>query len=667
MPNFKKFKTVICLVFIFLFILLPFENIFALELGDILTFMGGGPIGWLGYKVVTMISSSMVPTGNLITDPINNIALGIAKIIAGFIINTSQLLINLGQSILTYTINYEAGWTNPADFNSSSGKVVEAGWGIVRNVANAALIIGLVIIAINIILGREENKAKKTLINFIIIALLINFTPVICGFIIEGSNIITKSFISGGISSTGTDLVSSGFATLFNNVKDDNVMAIAAMTVIYALFALVSFFIYLLYGLLFMGRAIILWILVIVSPIAFATKVFPKSEYIKYIFPSVTYWDDWWKSFVQWCVIGIPAGMSIYLANMLVPQIANVSMDGDIGSIFTNIIALIFSCLPPFIFLIAGFFLSISAGGQVGSFVGGVATGAWAMTGGKYVNTLKEKAKQGGEWLVEGGKRTATGLAIGGLTEGIPGAYKGAFTPEGREKAVQSWEKTKEYVKWNRRGESAAKRNAEIEEEAKRMGNISKEDRQEISLKETMTRKGELQRAAAFKKSLEKGEATNAQLDYLSKNKDWAKTFGVDLKDAAKARPDYAQKLINKSAQEVINEMSPADAGKTINSASFADPQVLTSLSTQTMKGKLNKGKEEDLNKIREGFAKLLQNMNVFSGTIVLPEDLNKLVLNNVGAIGKEADKMINSGVAEEKRTGERIKELVNAQYQRKI
>ncbi|MFZ3054808.1 MAG: hypothetical protein WA091_02415 [Minisyncoccales bacterium] len=317
--------------------------------------------------------------------------------ITKFVLDIQSLLsvymVNFGQTFLTTNTNSNL----LTQASSQNNAIVQSGWGIVRNIANAALVIGLIIIAITIILGYQDNKAKQVLINFILIALLINFTPVICAFIIDGANIITNSLLAGG-----TDTGFGGAITNAFSILQKTSMAPAekiAEGSIYFVFSLIAMVIMFLYGLLFMARTVILWILVIVSPIAFATKVFPQSKYIRKIFPSVTYWDDWWEQFIQWAVIGIPAAIFLYVSI----QLMSVAGAGLSAMTSENTINTLMTFATPFIFLIAGFMITISAGGQVGATIGSFATGyLWGKTGGKVLNTAKEVGEKGMTMAKEG-------------------------------------------------------------------------------------------------------------------------------------------------------------------------------------------------------------------------------------------------------------------------
>ncbi len=250
--------------------------------------------------------------------------------------------------------------------------IVGIGWEITRNLANVALIFGLVYIAINIILGSQEVQAKKSLINFVLIAILINFTPVICGVIIDASNSLTQYFLQEGVRS---DLVNFLKDTLANSQGMD-----FAALIVFFFFGIFSAVIYLLYALLFAARYIMLWILIIVSPIAFASKVFPKSKYITMVFPSYCYWDEWWTQFIQWNVIGIPAGFFIYLSNVAMVEMAGGGMFADSSGI--SVFGTLFTFAMPFIFMAIGFFTTMSSGGAVGAKIGGVGKQIWGKTGG---------------------------------------------------------------------------------------------------------------------------------------------------------------------------------------------------------------------------------------------------------------------------------------------
>jgi hypothetical protein len=684
MFNFSKIKVLVFLLFILLtfFWILPTRTADAVDAVDVIKnssnfyFLGPTAIP-AGIAISGLQFLEIVPEPKEGSDDF--IFSSIIKSVVVLMQWVSNSLLSFGTGILSYVV--EGGFTGMqvTNFDSESenyNPLVETGWGIARNLANAALVIGLIIIAINIILGREENKAKKTLINFIIIALLINFTPVLCGFVIDGSNIITKSFMTGGINTNLNDLINKSW----NELEGDDINVVFFSGISLCIFTVYSFYIYILYALLFAARYVMLWILVMASPIAFATKVFPQSKYIKKIFPSILYWDDWLESFAQWCVIGIPAGLFIYLSNIMMQNAPTIyAASNSTNDIIGGIIGGLFVYFIPLLFLLAGFFISISAGGQVGSYLGGVAKNS--------LGKITEKAKAGGTWMYEGGKGIAIGSAVGGLSgisEGlssiqakgygaglkdtIVGGTKGFISgagAEGREKAAKQIAEIKEGIGWTKRGDYASKIKGDIDESQKRMGSLSDDDREAISLSPGLTRQAQLDSIGAFNNNIEKGKLTDKQLEYLTKNKNWAEKSGVNLKDAAKARPEYAQRLVNKSAYDVVNGMNPADAGKTINSNSWSQPSVLLSAHPNTIAGKIKKGSAEDIKNMKTGLIAELN--NIFSQIpnthfpTVTEDNLVSVIEQNRTILENHIDNnLMTSTLPENQRRGTTLAEILN-------
>ncbi|GAG05001.1 unnamed protein product, partial [marine sediment metagenome] len=79
---------------------------------------------------------------------------------------------------------------NPALYNFMDEGIVQAGWAIVRDICNLFFILILLIIAFATILRLEPYDIKKMLPKLLIIALLINFSKMICGLIIDFSQVL---------------------------------------------------------------------------------------------------------------------------------------------------------------------------------------------------------------------------------------------------------------------------------------------------------------------------------------------------------------------------------------------------------------------------------------------------------------------------------------------
>lgn len=342
---------------------------------------------------------------DFVTDPVGTIATAIVSVITDIIASLCGFILNLGSQMLSWSIT-----AGGIDQTGRGSPVVTEGWNLTRGLANSALIIGLVIIAINIILGKEEEQAKKTLINFVIVALLINFTPLICGFLIEGANIIARGFISEGITNEMSNQFLEG-VTLARDGAD--LLEVLMLMIFLIVFSIISFFVYILYSLLFLARTVVLWILIVVSPIALATKVFPKSNAVRKFFPSILYWDDWYEMFLQWVIIVVPAAIFIHLSNIAIKTLVITKPPEEANDIISNG----FSCSLPLIFLIVGFMVTISSGGKIASPIGDLGKKAWAATagaaGGYAIGKAKAGAKATGTWAKEGAIGMAAAPFVG--------------------------------------------------------------------------------------------------------------------------------------------------------------------------------------------------------------------------------------------------------------
>ena len=202
----------------------------------------------------------------------------------GFIIAFGTIAITIS-SILS---NWAAGillWVMSTGINISytgfDNPVVAAGWPIMRDLANMFVVLGFVIIGLATILRLKNYEAQKLLPRLIVVALLINFSLVICGFFIDASNIAIGTLFKGGgylerstLSQTGNDL-STIWSSNFFNKSPATFLAIVTGMVIKNY---ISLFIFIAYAFLFLLRYMMLWILVTFSPLAFVSAVFPMSQ-----------------------------------------------------------------------------------------------------------------------------------------------------------------------------------------------------------------------------------------------------------------------------------------------------------------------------------------------------------------------------------------------------
>ena len=231
---------------------------------------------------------------------VSNLVCGLARIILGWVVGPYF-------TTLPYT----------------HGGVVEIGWPLVRDFINMFFVIALAVIGLATALRIKEYQAQKTLPILIAIAILINFTPVICGLVVDASNILMNFFLER---LTGFNAMAESFdiqrSMVWELVKTpknlfDLRQAASALgqSTVMIIFDWVAAYIFFIFSLLFIMRYVMIWALVIVSPIAFFSKIFPGSQ--KHLFKSILGWDEWWEQFIEWSLLGVIAGFFLYLAEQL--------------------------------------------------------------------------------------------------------------------------------------------------------------------------------------------------------------------------------------------------------------------------------------------------------------------------------------------------------------
>jgi len=537
----------------------------------------------------------------------NQDILNISSAILGFFTFTisgiAQGILNVGYYLLTWVISPD--FMGPV---IQDNPVVQSGWETVRNLANVALVFGLVAVAISIIVGFQETKAKKALINFIGVALLINFTPVICGVIIDFANKLMELFLSSGINYGLTKNITLGLnSSSFSFEKPIGAIA-------YLLFAIFASVIYFLYAFIFIARHIVLWVLVIVSPIAFASKVFPEGKYVAKIFPSITYWDEWWNQFLQWTVIGIPASFSLYLSEKIISTGSLVSTPpGDIsglGSLFAFII--------PLAFLIVGFFVTVSSGGQIAEMATGygrkafgkIAAAGTGFVAGAYTGAKTQAALTKDEGLAKRAAYTLGGGMYGGVKTGVKEALtakidekgKVASTaglagmvkyPFGREETKQWVTRRKEDIGLEKPGTAAGMKEKEFEPYKKSIEKLPTDKIREIAGITPTTREDNIKKFQAMQVLMEKKDLNDDNINYLTKNIKLADGYGFSKKEFAKFVPERSSQLTGKTTEETVAALTPKEAREKISVPSLSSLDVLKSLNKKQSNNILDFGTEK--------------------------------------------------------------------------
>jgi hypothetical protein len=212
--------------------------------------------------------------------------------------------------------------------NPENNPLIRAGLNITLSFANMILVIFLVVIALSIALGIKEYGSKKTFAKLLIVALLINFAPVVAGVIVDAANIVMNFFIKGvtggerlgnnfkaWAESWGSSLLSKTFTFTgqIDRLAEIGMLIFLSLVLTIILFA---------FAFLFAARYVVIWLLVILAPLAFACSILPGTQRI---------WKLWWSQFFKWVFSGVSAIFFLYLADQFANANPSIAPEGTLG------------------------------------------------------------------------------------------------------------------------------------------------------------------------------------------------------------------------------------------------------------------------------------------------------------------------------------------------
>jgi len=321
-------------------------------------------------------------------------------------------------SIGGQVFDYFTAYTLDAD-SYRDGGFVEQGWRIVRDIANISFIFILLYVAITFVLGIQNQNAPKLIAKIVLIALVINFSLFMTRAIIDAGNILGRVFyekiviqnddmgdavnyktLSAGIlayvnpqqlltqemfgkehtvSSVDSTTTGNGIGIYANDADAGNnnltspvfdyevpagfvilIILIAAAVNIAIAWVFFSVAIY------FVGRTLGLWIMMIMSPVAFASKSIPAlaSKVKKFGF------DDWLQQTLQLSFLVVIFMFFLFLTIMFLDVVFKTPFSVDGGSTVQRIMAVIVPFASVFFLLITAKKQAKEMSGEFGSAVG---------------------------------------------------------------------------------------------------------------------------------------------------------------------------------------------------------------------------------------------------------------------------------------------------------
>jgi hypothetical protein len=290
----------------------------------------------------------------------------------GIVEGTGKLVSGLMNSLISLIL-----WAfDPATYGGFvQNDSVRAIWGTLRDFMNLALVLILVFIAIATILGIKKYRWQETLWKLIIVALLINFSLIIPGVILDTSHFVTFTFLN--LARLDNDNIAKSMMTIYKTEEISgeekyaltlvdgatqgsvtgwayswgNFFLTMAAIIILGLFAIISL---LAIFITMIVRSFFIIALLCLAPIAFAAWILPST---------VKYWQLWWSQFIKWCTFPITFALMLYMGIFILNSVNKVGLSqaGSKESVFSMFIQIILFSM----FLVGGLIFSIQSGGAV--------------------------------------------------------------------------------------------------------------------------------------------------------------------------------------------------------------------------------------------------------------------------------------------------------------
>ena len=184
--------------------------------------------------------------------------------------------------------------------------VIYPGWIVVRNLCDMFFIIALIVIAMATLFRVESYQFRHLLIQLIVAALLVNFSLVIGQSILGLADTVQAQFLgsdSTQVQTLASNLMlnsnSSLLNAVFNNATtganaaatNQTVFAGIIQSIFWLALSLGTFFVFGAICAFMFIRIVALWLLLLVSPIAYAVGVLPSTA---------QYRNKWWQEFLKY-------------------------------------------------------------------------------------------------------------------------------------------------------------------------------------------------------------------------------------------------------------------------------------------------------------------------------------------------------------------------------
>ncbi len=264
-------------------------------------------------RIFALILFFAVTTSGILVATLPAAAFGVSTVVNGIITGIVYLLLLLATLFIQITIFFLKFFILIAGYNNYiNAPVVLLGWNMIRDVANMFFVVILLVIAFSTILGLEQYEWRKALVKLVLAAILVNFSNLILQLIIDVAQVFMITFLNAVAGAAGGNLINMFNLdkilnlSVGNNPEGDKIqlelMAAGVMALVFAAVAMFTMFAYIV---VLLYRVVLLWVSIILSPLAFLFSVLPQTK---------SYADEFWKEFTNHVIAGPMMVFFLWLA-----------------------------------------------------------------------------------------------------------------------------------------------------------------------------------------------------------------------------------------------------------------------------------------------------------------------------------------------------------------
>ncbi len=186
---------------------------------------------------------------------------------------------------------------------------VTIGWLVLRDIANMIVVVLLLVIAVATILSVEEYQYKHLLPRLLIMAVMVNFSKTIVGFLIDASQIVMLTFVAAFREAGAGNFVAALNLEKMLSINPEYTGNAGALEILGGLFLALILMVIALVVLVVMTviigfRIVMLWILTVFSPLVFILSSIEAGK---------EYYAKWWKQLTNYLIVGPVLAFFIWL------------------------------------------------------------------------------------------------------------------------------------------------------------------------------------------------------------------------------------------------------------------------------------------------------------------------------------------------------------------